>query len=129
MRILIVDDDYLIRLAAKKFLSPYGDCDAAPNGDLAFGLFVKAHEEGHPYRLITMDIDMPGSRGPEAVTRIRDWEKTHQIPKSTTEIWMVSASSQLDHVASFLQTDCRSYLAKPLSAVKVREALLQTQLL
>lgn len=129
MRILIVDDDYLIRLAAKTFLSPYGDCDAAPNGELAFGLFVKAHEEGRPYRLVTMDQDMPGGCGSEVVTRIRNWEETHQIPKSTTEIWMVSASSQLESVASFLRADCRSYLAKPLSAGKVREALLATQLL
>lgn len=131
MRILIVDDNYFARLANKGLLSAYGDCDAVPDGDIAARMFIKAHEEGHPYRLITVDVDMPGIDGPEVVAQIRKWEAEHQADPAQpgVEVWMITGTREQNDVVTSYGAGCGSYLVKPLTAGKIRNAFEESGLI
>jgi two-component system, chemotaxis family, chemotaxis protein CheY len=125
MRILIVDDDYTSRVRLKALLAKYGDCDVAPNGEMAFRLFVASHEESFPYELITMDVNLPDAQGQQVVRQIREWEGEQAIYKSGTEtkILMISFSGDSGDVVSSFSTGCEGYLVKPVSAEKLKESL------
>ena len=127
MRVLIVDDDYTSRVLLKALLAAYGDCDVAPDGDVAMRLFIASHEESFPYELITMDVNLPDAQGQEVVSRIRQWEEENTVFKtgSETKILMISFSGDAGDVVSSFSTGCEGYLVKPVSAAKLKEALLE----
>ena len=128
MRILIVDDNYTSRSQIKAVFGQYGDCDCAPDGDIALSLFVAAHQEKIPYDIITMDIDMPDVKGDQIVQKIRQWEKSNQIYQNSyskeASIIMVTALSMKDNILSSFKSGCEAYIVKPITKVKV-EAILE----
>ena len=77
-RIFAVDDDFVSRVKLKNLLTPYGDCDAIPTGEMALEMVCYAHKEGVQYDLVTMDISMPGMTGIEVNEKIRDFEKNKE---------------------------------------------------
>ena len=125
MRILIVDDDYVSRSKLKAMLSGYGDCDAVPNGTLALDMVKLAQEEGVPYNLITMDIDMPGEKGQEVVEKIRLWEETTNLSAHPSEIkiLMVTVISQPRDIMTSFRKGCEGYLIKPVTPQSLKESL------
>ena len=58
MNILIVEDDVVSRKFMTKFLSKYGKCQAAEDGEQAIKLYKDAVAKRQPYDLICMDILM-----------------------------------------------------------------------
>ena len=125
MRILIVDDDYVSRSKLKAMLSGYGDCDAVPNGALALEMVKSAQEEGVPYNLVTMDVDMPGDKGQEVVEKIRKWEETTNLTShpSDIKILMVTVVSQPQVIMTSFRKGCEGYLVKPITPHSLRESL------
>ena len=65
MNTLIVEDDYVSRKFMVKFLSKYGSCKMAENGEQAIELYRRAVEQKEPYDLIWMDSLMPKRDGYE----------------------------------------------------------------
>ncbi len=113
MRILVVDDDYVSVSKLKKLLSAYGDVDTAPYGDVALRMFEWAHKESVPYDLVTMDVEMPGMKGPEVVDKIREYEHAHSIgANDKVKILMVSVSYECNKVASSYAGGCDEYVTK-----------------
>lgn len=125
MRILIVDDDYVTRTQLKALLGAYGDCDAAPNGDIAMRLFAAAHEETVPYDLVTMDIDMPDQKGQQVVAELRQWEQWHGLNVSSAQakVLMVSALKDPKAIMSSFREGCEGYLTKPVTQESLAAAL------
>ena len=125
MRILIVDDNYTNRVQIKSLLSKYGDVDAVPNGDIAFDIFVAAHNDGVPYSLITMDIDLGGTDGREIVAKIREWEEKMEIFKNDLEakILMVTVKDSSNDVFSSFSKGCEGYLIKPVTPESLQNEL------
>ena len=74
MRILIAEDDLISRTIMKKYLSHFGECDVAVDGDEAVNLFRIATAEGRPYSLVTLDIMMPKLSGQNVLKSIREIE-------------------------------------------------------
>jgi CheY-like chemotaxis protein len=69
-RILVVDDDEMVRFVVRAVLEPAGyQIVEAENGQEGVEKF--AGPEG-PFSLVLMDISMPGMNGPEALRRIRE---------------------------------------------------------
>ncbi|HUR46855.1 MAG TPA: response regulator, partial [Candidatus Saccharimonadales bacterium] len=68
-RILIVDDDEMVRFVVRAVLGPAGFevCEAA-SGEEAIEKFSSS--EG-PFPLVLMDMFMPGMNGPEALVLLR----------------------------------------------------------
>lgn len=125
MRILVTDDDYVSRTKLKALLSAYGDCDAAPNGEIALGLFAKAHEEGVPYDLITLDIRMPGREGKQVLVEIREWEAANGCHESRTvaKIIMVTVMKDTENILSSFRENCDGYIVKPVTPEKLRDTM------
>ncbi len=79
MRILIVDDDADLGRLISNYLSSFGECEVAVNGQDAIESVKLAFEEAHPYDLICLDIMMPNLDGQAALKKIRDIEKEKGI--------------------------------------------------
>jgi two-component system chemotaxis response regulator CheY len=125
MRILIVDDEYTSRARLKALLAAYGDCDVAPDGDVALRLFMASYEERFPYELITMDVNLPNAQGQEVITKIREFEDEQAEFQSIAEakVLMISVADDPENVISSFSKGCVDYLVKPVSAEKLRIAL------
>ena len=124
MRILIVDDDYVSRTKLSLLLSAYGQCDAAPNGEIAVKLFEEAHKEMVPYGLVTLDIEMPAMSGQETLQAMRDIEQALQLTgQQEAKVLMVTAKTALREVSSSYLGGCNGYLTKPTKAEDIKKAL------
>jgi two-component system, chemotaxis family, chemotaxis protein CheY len=125
MRILIVDDDYISRTQIKALMLGYGDCDIAPNGELALSLFAAAHAENSPYKLITIDVDMPGMTGHDVVAALR--QKEDELGATATDIEakiiMVSAMDDGHNIMSSFRKGAEGYLVKPITPDRLKQTL------
>ena len=120
IKILIVEDDFIVRRILKDILSPYGDCDIVVDGEEAIQAFRLAWEEKEPYDLICLDIMMPKLDGQEALRRIREMEKEIGIQGSAeVKVIMVTALDDPKNVVeAYYRGGATSYIVKPI--VKVR---------
>lgn len=119
MRILIVDDDYVSRVKLKALLSAYGDCDAVANGPMALEFVKTAKAEMVPYDLVTIDIDMPGMRGPEVVHEMLK----HQDDGKVIKVLMVTGKNLVKEVMESFREGCDDCLRKPVNPENLRAAL------
>ena len=123
-RILVVDDEFVSRRKAQKILSQYGECYTAANGTEALEAFKLAHEEGKPYNLITMDIQMPDIDGIETLERIRKWEESHNIEfVGRAKVLMLTATKAKDGLFKSFRKGCEAYIVKPFDKEKLTKAL------
>ena len=125
MRVLIVDDDAVIRKFLEMILSPYGDCDQAEDGQEAVDAFQLGWEEKKPYDLISLDIMMPNKDGHEALKEIRSIEKTMGISdEDGVSVIMVTALSDVRHVIeAYHRGNASSYLVKPIDKGKLLQEI------
>jgi two-component system chemotaxis response regulator CheY len=125
MRILVVDDEYVSRTKLKTILGRYGDCDAAGDGEMALEMIGRAFDEGVPYDLVTMDINMPGLSGQEVVSRLRDWEQENRRSLGGFEarVLMITAQNTPRDVMSSFSRGAEWFLPKPVTPEKIDEAL------
>ncbi len=112
MKILIVDDEYVALSKMTTLLSKYGDCKFATDGKQALKLFdIAVADEGHPYDLITIDIDMPKIDGLELLKIISQKEQNRNISRAKKII--ISAENSADNVLQAVQNHCDAFIAKP----------------
>lgn len=73
-RILIMDDEEMIREVACKILNKLGyEADSVRDGAEAIALYEKARKNGRPFDAVIMDLTVPGGMGgKEAVTKLRE---------------------------------------------------------
>jgi two-component system chemotaxis response regulator CheY len=131
VKALIVDDDFTSRNLLQKILSPYGEVDIAANGAEAVEAFSKALAQEKPYKLICMDIMMPGMNGIEALKRIRDIERQKNISgKDESLVVMVTAlDDQKSIIESYYKSGANSYITKPIDRKLFLEMLKNTGLI
>jgi two-component system chemotaxis response regulator CheY len=121
MRILIVDDDYVARVKLSTLLSSYGDCDKAPNGEVAVKLFEAAYKELAPYDLVTMDIEMSGMSGHQVVQSMRGIEQyLHRAVEKESKILVVTAKDYSEEMVSSYCDGCNGYLTKPVTSENIK---------
>ena len=112
---MIVEDDFTSRSVLLRFLTPYGDCDAASNGAGAVEAFTLALGEQSCYGLICLDIMMPGMDGREVLKILREKEREAAIlPRDEAKIIMTTAlQTPKDFFSALYEGGCTSYLPKP----------------
>ncbi len=116
MRILIVEDDFTSRKLLQKFLSPYGECDIAVDGEEAIEAYKLSWLKNEPYDLICMDIMMPKVDGQQALREIRGIEKEMDIkPADEVKVIMTTVLDDPKNVfRAFNRGGAASYIVKPI---------------
>jgi two-component system, chemotaxis family, chemotaxis protein CheY len=111
MRSLVVDDEMVAVDKLISLLAPLGSAEPATRGQQALELFRKALEEGCPYDLVTIDIEMPDMNGIMLLSRLR-WEEQTRHGAPAKKI-MVTAHSTTSRVIAAATGKCDAYLVKP----------------
>ncbi|HEX7586849.1 MAG TPA: response regulator [Anaerolineae bacterium] len=110
-RILLIDDDPLIRQLVNRALS-----DATLQVDEASsGLDGIAQALAHPPDLILLDVMMPGMDGYEVCNRLRQQSSTVNVP-----IIILTALDQIDSKIIGLRTGADDYMTKPFDMRELR---------
>jgi PAS domain S-box-containing protein len=118
-RFLIVDDEPIICKFLVRVLSPYARCEVAYNGRQAVDLFHHALSNGHPFRLICMDVRMPRMGGLEALTAIRKMEEERGLTKEkTAKVIMISAVKDSKTVMAAYRQGSEAFAVKPIEVEK-----------
>jgi two-component system chemotaxis response regulator CheY len=126
MRILIIDDDFVSRNMLHAILLPYGRCRLAADGKEALDAFISAHDEGEPYDLMCIDVQMPVMNGHETLTRIRALETEMAIPEERrVKAIMVTASRDIKNVIAAKESRCDAYLVKPVEKERLLDEIRQ----
>lgn len=114
MKCLIVEDDFAARRLLQRYLSGYGDCDVAVDGNEAVEAFSQATDEKEPYDLICLDIMMPNMDGHEALKAIRQIESDHGINGlDGVKVIMTTALGDSKNVMGSFREGCEAYIVKP----------------
>ena len=121
MHSLAIDDEFVALAKMVAMLRPHGSCDAATSAGQGFDLFCKALHQGCPYRLVTIDINMPDANGLRLLVRLSREEQRHGAPRARKLI--VTADSSEPNVWAALTGECDGFLVKP-----VRQAILLAKL-
>lgn len=114
-RLLIVDDETLIREILLDYMSDFCECDQAENGKIALDKYIQAIDEGKPYDVIFLDIYMPVMDGHDLLKSIRDHESELSIPdeKRIKAIVISTGSSPRIVADTFFDDMCDDYIIKP----------------
>lgn len=118
--ILIVDDNALNLFIAKKLIQnslPSLVIHSAENGQQALD-FIHSHP--HKISLILMDLQMPVLNGVETTIRLKNNEKTKNIP-----IVAMTASGDSDEIKNSLDNGMISYLSKPFESINLISIILK----
>ncbi len=115
-KILIADDEKLIRNAMKSIMKKYGVCSAVSSGKEALQAFFYAEKTSKPFSLIMLDISMGEPSGVDVLREIRKYEAEKDTPaEKRAKIIMVTGNSDADIVKECIKSGCDRYVLKPLS--------------
>ena len=111
--ILIVDDSPIIRRDLRAILEESGHevVGEADNVEDAMGMYRTRRVD-----LVTMDIQMPGLSGIEAVRMIREFDPLARIV-------MISSVEQRNLIYEAIKLGAKHYIVKPFSKTKVNEVI------
>ncbi|MDF1554488.1 MAG: sigma-54 dependent transcriptional regulator [Deferrisomatales bacterium] len=120
-KILIVDDEYLIRWSLAENLKEDGfRCVTAETGEEALEKFRAESPD-----LVLLDIKLPGIDGIEVLERIKEVDP--EVP-----VMMITATSQVDVAVQAMKLGAYDYINKPFDLaeirIKARHALENTKL-
>ncbi|KAG2405951.1 hypothetical protein LR48_Vigan831s003900 [Vigna angularis] len=115
LKVLIVDDDKVVRLTHKMLLDRVGVKDhvAVENGKEA----VELHNNGQSFDLILMDKDMPVMNGTEATRTLRSMGVSCKI------FGVSSSTSNQIYVKEFVEAGLNGFYTKPLTVKILGEIL------
>jgi PAS domain S-box-containing protein len=115
-KILVVDDNEINILIAKRILSKWGlEIDAAINGYEAIDKIMSNH-----YDLVFMDIKMPGIDGFETTGIIRDISDTYY--KEIPIIALTASTLKNDHF-KFVECGMNGHVLKPFNPEEIKQLL------
>ena len=117
-RVLLAEDNAVNQRVAIRLLERFGLVpDVASDGEQAAEMARVAAEQGQPYALIFMDIQMPRLDGYEATARIRD-----EVSPQPHIIAMTANAMEGDREAC-LAAGLDDYIAKPVRPEMIQAAL------
>ncbi|HWR58739.1 MAG TPA: response regulator, partial [Thermodesulfovibrionales bacterium] len=117
-RVLVMDDEEMVRVVAGNILSKIGyTVEFAGDGAEAVRLYEKAMEEGDPFSIVILDLSVPeGMGGKEAVQRLTEID-----PKVKA---IVSSGYSNDSImAEFRDYGFKGVVSKPYTIKEISEAL------
>ncbi|MEM6415855.1 MAG: hybrid sensor histidine kinase/response regulator [Pseudomonadota bacterium] len=110
-RILVVDDDPLMREIASAKLSEAGYLvESANDGSQAFAKLGAAYDSGNEFDLVVSDIDMPNMSGYDLTKAMRKSE-----PLSSTPVIVITSSDHPEAVDKAFSVGATSFVSKPVN--------------
>ncbi|MDD3014322.1 MAG: response regulator [Candidatus Gastranaerophilales bacterium] len=124
MKSLVVDDDFTCRRILQAYLSKFGECHIAVNGQEALDAFKASLDDNEPYDVITLDIMMPEMNGHEVLKKIREIEdKNGKFGIESVKIIMTTALDDSENIKHAFREQCEAYLVKPIDRQKLMDKL------
>ncbi len=126
IKILIVDDEEIIRKAMGKTFGKYGACTSVEKGLEALKTYQEAFDKDEPFDLIILSYFLEDLSGLDILKEIRENEKEKNIPKiDRSKIIMVTGHNEVDIVKECIAAGCNNYMLKPVKPATVEENLLK----
>ena len=124
LKILIVDDEKIIRKAMGQMFKKYGECKFADCGQTAIDGFKAGLEKGEAFDLVVLDIALEDKSGLEVLKAIRSIEGASALKKADrSKIIMATGNQKLKMVKACIDAGCDNYILKPLKSADVAQAL------
>jgi PAS domain S-box-containing protein len=118
-RLLVVDDNQINRLIAREMISNCGaEVSEAESGEQALMAIRQASDQGKPYRIILLDMRMPGMSGLEVAQRIRQ----ERLPTEPL-ILMLSSDDLKPQLLKLKELGLDAYLVKPITRRELFDAI------
>ena len=116
MRSLVVEDEFVSRCALQRFLSRFGECDVAVDGDEAIAAVTDAIAGSAAYDLVCLDIGLPKLDGQGVLERIRAIELKRGVQLGQgCRVIMTTVATASDQVMGAFRGGADAYLNKPIS--------------
>ncbi len=120
MRVLIVDDNATNRLVLREMASSWGLLpEEAPDGEAGLVKMNNAIKSGKPYRLLLLDLQMPGFSGFEVAKRVKEGSYGQNL-----RIILLSSVGQKGDAARCKEVGISGYLLKPVKQSELLDAIL-----
>jgi PAS domain S-box-containing protein len=120
LAVLVVDDNATNRRILEKTLEKWQmRSTPADSGEAALAAVREAQDRGHPFRLMLLDVMMPGMDG---FTVARHMQEAHGLTPPT--IMMLSSSGEVGDAARCRTLGIATYLTKPVRQAALYEAIL-----
>ncbi|KAA3617632.1 MAG: response regulator [Calditrichaeota bacterium] len=120
LKVLIVEDVFLIQRMLQKLILEYADCQSAENGKKAVELYTSEYFNGEPFDVIFLDIFMPEMDGIEVLQSIRLFEDELKMkPEEKINIIMVTSMSNNNMIQKAKNLGCNGYITKPFSREQI----------
>ncbi len=130
MKTLVVDDEFISRKILAVILGEFGSVDIAVNGVEAQDAIALALDEGEPYDLICLDIQMPGMDGHEVLQKIREKEEDAGIYYTNgVRVVMTTVMKDIKNLMAAYNNLCDGYITKPIERTKLLEVLKELELI
>jgi PAS domain S-box-containing protein len=118
-RVLVVDDNHINRLIAREMISNCGaEVSEAASGEEALVTIRQASDEGKPFRIILLDMRMPGMNGLEVAQRVRE----EHLPTEPL-ILMLSSDDLRPQLSKLKELGLDAYLVKPITRKELFDAI------
>lgn len=112
-RALVIDDDLVCRKRLKMLLQDYFDCTFACDGEEGWIEYEQSLKDDDPFKLITLDINMPKMNGHETLEAVRKSEEKHGIGGlDGVKVIMTTSESASNHVFTAFREGCEAYVIK-----------------
>ena len=117
-KVLVMDDDEMIRKIAKKLLRALGhECEFAEKGESAVAMFKAARDEGRPFDLVLLDLTIRGGMG--GAETIRELLAIDPEVKAI----VMSGYSDKDTLSDYQSWGFKMFLKKPYSLGELQRAV------
>ncbi|HVN28587.1 MAG TPA: response regulator, partial [Candidatus Binataceae bacterium] len=118
-RVLVVDDNQINRLIVREMISNCGAAvSEAASGEDALLAIRQASNQDQPYRIILLDMRMPGLNGLEVAHRIRE----EHLPTEPL-ILMLSSDDLKPQLSKLKELGLDAYLVKPITRRELFDAI------
>ena len=120
-RALVIDDEFTIRLALRRFFTRMGwAVDEASNGESGYSMIVldARQSDVRPYDIIISDLRMPGLNGIELHDRLKA-----TAPSILSRLIFSTGDIVSEEAANFVQSSECLVLQKPFELAALRETI------
>lgn len=130
IKALIVDDEAVCRMRVEMIASDFCNFTIATNGREGFEIFERELIAGNPFKLVTLDIEMPEMDGHATLEAIRLLERQNDINGlDGAKVIMLTSRGEAEHVFAAFRQGCESYVVKRDMGEKLPEEMAKLGLL